>query len=153
MHECANRIHCTRPRYYTRHYTILMHSYSNTLHSAQVLRGSTLYACTHIQIRCTRPRYYAALHYTHALILAYTALDSGTTRLYTVRPRDYAALHCTHALLLEYTALDPGTTRLYTVLMPPYSHTLHSTQVLRGSALYFYIHALVLCTHTALTCT
>jgi hypothetical protein len=57
----------------TRHYTVLMRPYSHTLHSTQVLRGTTLYSCAHTRIHCTRPRYYAALHCTHTLILTYTA--------------------------------------------------------------------------------
>jgi hypothetical protein len=117
---------------------VYTHLYSHKLHSTQVLRGSTLYSYTHTRIQCNRPRYYAALHCTHALILAYTALDPGTTRLYTVLMHPYS-----HII---YTALDPGTTRLYTVLMHSYSHTLHSIQVLRGSALYS-------CTHTRIHCT
>jgi hypothetical protein len=34
------------------HYTVLMHSYSHTLHSTQLLSSTTLYSCTHTRIHC-----------------------------------------------------------------------------------------------------
>jgi hypothetical protein len=45
--------------------------------------------------RSTKSRYYAALHRTHAPILAYTALDPGTIRDTILYAHTHTRIHCT----------------------------------------------------------